>query len=85
MTVTTYTVIGMACGHCADFVTQEIERISGVTTVAVDIEGDTVTVTSDRRLDIAEVRAAVEEASYELADAPGDHRTGVRQQDGSRP
>ncbi|MET8142112.1 heavy-metal-associated domain-containing protein [Sphaerisporangium sp. NPDC005288] len=85
MTVTAYTVIGMACGHCAEFVTQEIERIQGVTAVAVDLEGDTVTVTSERRLDIAEVRAAVQEAGYELADAPGDRRTGFRQQDGSRP
>jgi copper chaperone CopZ len=66
MTVSSYRVIGMACGHCAGFVTEEIERIPGVTTVAVDVERDTVTVTSDRPLDIAEVRAAVEEAGYEL-------------------
>ncbi|MEU4553072.1 cation-transporting ATPase [Micromonospora arborensis] len=66
MTVSSYRVIGMACGHCAGFVTEEIERIPGVTAVAVDVEGDTATVTSDRPLDIAEVRAAVEEAGYEL-------------------
>ncbi|MET7666865.1 heavy-metal-associated domain-containing protein [Micromonospora luteifusca] len=66
MTVSSYRVIGMACGHCAGFVTEEIERIPGVTAVAVDVEADTATVTSDRPLDIAEVRAAVEEAGYEL-------------------
>ncbi|MBG6099839.1 heavy-metal-associated domain-containing protein [Micromonospora vinacea] len=66
MTVSSYRVIGMACGHCAGFVTEEIERIPGVTAVAVDVERDTATVTSDRPLDIAEVRAAVEEAGYEL-------------------
>ncbi|MEU7752935.1 heavy-metal-associated domain-containing protein [Micromonospora sp. NPDC049101] len=66
MTVSSYRVIGMACGHCAGFVTEEIERIPGVTAVAVDVESDTATVTSDRPLDIAEVRAAVEEAGYEL-------------------
>ncbi|MGI5523087.1 heavy-metal-associated domain-containing protein [Micromonospora sp. CA-259024] len=66
MTVSTYRVIGMACGHCAGFVTEEIERIPGVTAVAVDVEHDTVTVNSNRLLDIAEVRAAVEEAGYEL-------------------
>ncbi|MEW9531751.1 heavy-metal-associated domain-containing protein [Microbispora sp. NPDC049125] len=70
MTVRTYTVIGMACGHCAGFVTQELERISGVTAVAVDIERDSVTVTSERSLDIAEVRAAIEETGYELAESP---------------
>ncbi|MEV4110963.1 heavy-metal-associated domain-containing protein [Nonomuraea sp. NPDC049695] len=66
MTETTYGVSGMACGHCAAFVTEEIERIPGVGAVAVDVEGGTVTVTSDRDLDAADVRAAVEEAGYEL-------------------
>lgn len=56
----------MACGHCAGFVTEEIERIPGVTAVVVDVENDTVTVNSDRLLDIVDVRAAVEEAGYEL-------------------
>ncbi|MET8040271.1 heavy metal-associated domain-containing protein [Micromonospora sp. NPDC005215] len=66
MTVGVYRVAGMACGHCERFVTEEIERIPGVTGVAVDVELDTVTVTSNRPLDIGEVRAAVEEAGYEL-------------------
>lgn len=68
VTVRTYTVIGMACGHCAASVTAEVERINGVTTVSVDVARDTVTVTSDRILDDAEIRAAVEEAGYELDD-----------------
>ncbi|MCW6009583.1 heavy-metal-associated domain-containing protein [Micromonospora sp. CPCC 205371] len=62
----TYAVSGMACGHCAGFVTEEIERLAGVTAVVVDVEGGTVTVTSDRDLDMADVRTAVEEAGYEL-------------------
>ncbi|MEO3804260.1 heavy-metal-associated domain-containing protein [Nonomuraea sp. B1E8] len=68
MTTSTYTVIGMACGHCADAVTEELERVPGVTAVRVDVEADRVTVTSDRELDLAHVRAAVEEAGYELTD-----------------
>ncbi|MFG1651886.1 heavy-metal-associated domain-containing protein [Micromonospora sp. NPDC049275] len=68
MTVGIYRVVGMACGHCERFVTEEIEQIPGVTAVAVDVELDTVTVTSEAPLDIAEVRAAVEEAGYELPD-----------------
>jgi copper chaperone CopZ len=69
MTVSSYRVIGMACGHCAGSVTEQIERIPGVTAVAVDVGSDTATVTSDRPLDLAEVRAAVEEAGYELTNA----------------
>jgi copper chaperone CopZ len=71
MTETTYPVSGMVCGHCAGFVTEEINRIAGVTAVAVDVESGAVTVTSDRDLDLADVRAAVEEAGYELT-AHGD-------------
>ncbi|WP_165959695.1 heavy-metal-associated domain-containing protein [Nonomuraea longispora] len=61
-----YTVLGMACGHCADAVTEELERVPGVTAVEVHVEADRVSVTSDRELDLAQVRAAVEEAGYEL-------------------
>ncbi|MEU7001833.1 heavy-metal-associated domain-containing protein [Nonomuraea sp. NPDC046570] len=70
MTENTYSVSGMACGHCAGFVTEELERIPGVATVAVDVENGMVTVTSDSDLDIADVRAAVEEAGYELTTTP---------------
>ncbi|GAA3469175.1 heavy-metal-associated domain-containing protein [Nonomuraea roseola] len=69
MNQSTYTVSGMVCGHCAGFVTEEIERVAGVTAVAVDVENGVVTVTSDRDLDVADVRAAVEEAGYELVRA----------------
>ncbi|OXM51486.1 heavy-metal-associated domain-containing protein [Amycolatopsis alba] len=66
MSTTTYGVSGMVCGHCAGFVTEEIEHIAGVTAVAVDVEQGTVTVTGDKALDIDDIRAAVEEAGYEL-------------------
>ncbi|GAA2688911.1 MULTISPECIES: heavy-metal-associated domain-containing protein [Nonomuraea] len=69
MSQSTYTVSGMVCGHCAGFVTEEIERVAGVTAVAVDVESGAVTVTSDRDLDVEDVRAAVEEAGYELVRA----------------
>jgi copper chaperone len=70
MTETAYTVNGMACGHCAGFVTEEIKRIAGVAAVAVDVQSGIVTVTSDQVLDTAQVRLAVEEAGYELVLAP---------------
>jgi copper chaperone CopZ len=57
----------MTCGHCAASVTEEITEIAGVTDVAVDVPTGVVTVTSDRPLDATQVRAAVEEAGYQLA------------------
>ncbi|GAA0970292.1 heavy-metal-associated domain-containing protein [Actinocorallia libanotica] len=69
MTESSYTVAGMTCGHCAAFVTEEIERIVGVTAVVVDVDTGRVSVTSDEGLDAEDVRAAVEEAGYELTGA----------------
>ncbi|MFI2411948.1 heavy-metal-associated domain-containing protein [Streptomyces sp. NPDC018947] len=66
MTESTYTVEGMACGHCAESVTEELEGIAGVIAVTVDVDSGTVVVTSDRVVETADVRAAVEEAGYEL-------------------
>ena len=63
----TYTVTGMTCAHCVRSVTEEIGASVGVTDVAVDLPTGAVAVTSDRPLDETRVRAAVEEAGYELA------------------
>ena len=63
----TYTVTGMTCGHCVASVTEEISELDGVTDVAVDLPTGAVTVTSTKPLDNADVRAAVEEAGYQLA------------------
>lgn len=63
----TYTVLGMACAHCAGWVSEELERVEGVLSVTVEVELDRVTVSSDRELEADEVRAAVEAAGYELA------------------
>ncbi|WP_369208421.1 heavy-metal-associated domain-containing protein [Streptomyces sp. PU-14G] len=71
MITRTYTVLGMACGHCAGFVTEELRGLPGVTAVAVDVEGDSVTVTSAHALDLGDVRAAVDEAGYELGAGEG--------------
>ncbi|WP_199433048.1 heavy-metal-associated domain-containing protein [Qaidamihabitans albus] len=66
MTETTYTVTGMTCEHCARSVTEEVGAIQGVTDVAVDLPTGAVTVTSAGEVDVADLRAAVEEAGYEL-------------------
>ncbi|MCP9952062.1 MULTISPECIES: heavy-metal-associated domain-containing protein [Actinomadura] len=66
MSTTTYTVSGMTCGHCVSSVTEEVEQITGVTGVDVDLPSGKVTVTSQTPLDDARVQAAVEEAGYQL-------------------
>lgn len=60
-------VIGMTCGHCVTFVTEELERLPSVTAVAVDLPTGIVTVTSHDELALPQLQAAVEEAGYELA------------------
>jgi copper chaperone len=67
MSQNTYTVTGMTCGHCVASVTEELSEIDGVTDVAVDLPTGAVTVTSTAPVDTADVRAAVEEAGYQLA------------------
>jgi copper ion binding protein len=66
MTATTYTVAGMTCGHCVNSVSTEVGQLPGVTDVRVDLATGQVTVTSEQVLADDAVRAAVEEAGYEL-------------------
>lgn len=66
MTSTTYRVTGMTCEHCVRAVSSEVAQIDGVTDVQVDLPAGEVTVTSDAPLDTDDVRAAVDEAGYEL-------------------
>ena len=66
-TVTTYTVTGMTCGHCATSVSEEVREISGVTDVSVDVPTGAVTITSTEPLERDAVQVAVEEAGYQLA------------------
>lgn len=67
MSTTVYTVIGMTCRHCVDAVTEEVGGIEGVTGVDVDLASGRVSVTSEQPVDDDAVRAAVDEAGYELA------------------
>lgn len=68
MTITTtYAVSGMSCQHCVDAVTKEVSRLDGVADVSVDLASGSVAVTSAEPLDLEAVRAAVDEAGYDLA------------------
>lgn len=67
-TVSEYTVTGMVCQHCVTAVTEEVGAIEGVTDVQVDLAGGRVRIISDGPVDSAMVRAAIDEAGYEMAD-----------------
>jgi copper chaperone CopZ len=64
-----YTVVGMTCGHCVSAVTEEVSQVPGVTLVDVDLARGALTVTGETTVDDGAVRAAVEEAGYEVAGA----------------
>lgn len=61
----TYQVDGMTCGHCVRAVTEEVSAVAGVEAVHVDLATGTVAVTG-RDVDETAVRAAVEEAGYDV-------------------
>ncbi|RLU96772.1 copper-binding protein [Streptomyces griseocarneus] len=61
-----YKVSGMTCGHCEGAVTEELSALDGVTAVKAVAASGEVTVTSAAALDEEAVRAAVDEAGYEL-------------------
>lgn len=67
MTTSTYTVLGMTCGHCVASVTEELTEVPGVDAVEVDLAIGLVTLTSAAPLDDVLVRAAIDEAGYQLA------------------
>lgn len=62
----TYTVEGMTCDHCVASVNEEVGELPGVDRVEVDLASSCLEVTGNAISD-DEVRAAVEEAGYELA------------------
>ena len=62
----TYSVPGMSCGHCKAAVEQELRAVAGVETVDVDLESKLVTVSGTGLTD-AELRAAIDEAGYDVA------------------
>ena len=66
METVTYTVPGMSCGHCKAAVTEEVAGVDGVAQVEVDLATKRVTV-SGAGLDDVKLRAAIDEAGYEVA------------------
>ncbi|MEV0734500.1 heavy-metal-associated domain-containing protein [Streptomyces sp. NPDC050549] len=63
---TVYKVSGMSCGHCEGSVSGEISELPGVSSVKAVASTGEVTVVSAAPLDTEAVRAAVDEAGFEL-------------------
>jgi copper chaperone len=60
-----HVVDGMTCGHCSATITEEVQRISGVSGVEVDLDRGTVAVRGTHADDAA-IRAAIDEAGYQV-------------------
>ena len=61
----TYQVPDISCGHCKNAIEGEVATVEGVASVEVDIDGRLVTVAGSAS--DADIRAAIEEAGYEVA------------------
>lgn len=64
MTISTYAVTGMTCGHCEASVRSEVAKLGGVTEIAVSAADGSLVITSAVPLEDADVVAAVDEAGY---------------------
>lgn len=62
--IVTLSVPGMTCGRCEAVVKEEVGKVAGVTSVAVDLETKDVVVVGDE-LHLTAILAAVKEAGYE--------------------
>ena len=63
----TYSVPGVSCEHCRTAITGEVGVVAGVESVEVDLDGKIVTVRGEA-LDDAALRAAIDEAGYDVAE-----------------
>ena len=70
MSLSVITVTGMSCAHCENAVRAEISAIPGVSQVDVNVASGEVKILAEPVPDAATLRAAVEEAGYQLAE-PG--------------
>jgi copper chaperone len=61
----TYSVPGISCGHCKAAIEAEVGALAGISTVDVNVDSRSVLVIGDVSDD--EVRAAIDEAGYEVA------------------
>lgn len=65
MTTRTYSVPGISCDHCKHAIEGELAKIEGIAAMEVDVAAKTVRVDGD--VDDDALRAAIDEAGYEVA------------------
>jgi copper chaperone len=68
---TTVSITGMTCGHCVASVTEELEALDSVQSVAIDLKNggtSTATIISAAGIDPERIREAIAEAGYAVAD-----------------
>jgi copper chaperone len=65
--LTSYTVSGMTCRHCAHAISEEVGAVPGVTEVAVALESGTLDITSDSPVDFDRIVEAVYEAGEQYS------------------
>lgn len=61
-------VEGMSCGHCVNHVKTALEELNGVNGVSVDLASKTAVVEASSEIDDADIKAAIEDAGYEVVD-----------------
>ncbi len=62
-----YNVPGVSCEHCRDAIATGVGKVAGVDSVEVDLDRKLVTVHGRSFADAA-VRAAIDDAGYDVAD-----------------
>lgn len=71
MATTVIDITGMTCGNCTNHVTTELQGLSGVTSVEIDLhpQGTShATVTSEEPLAASAIKEAVSEAGYDVVE-----------------
>jgi copper chaperone len=63
MTMPSYRVPDMSCGHCKDAIEKAVTAVDGRARVTVDLEAKTVVIESEAAQ--SDLRAAIEEAGYD--------------------
>lgn len=61
----TYNVPGVTCDHCKTAIETELTGVAGVTSAQVDVATKQVAIEGDASEN--DIRAAIEEAGYEIA------------------
>ncbi|MBC2681054.1 heavy-metal-associated domain-containing protein [Corynebacterium anserum] len=69
MSTENYIVEGMSCGHCEAAVTQEMQKLAGVSDIQVSASSGTLSFQSDGTVAEADVIAAVDEAGFDATRA----------------